>query len=268
MSNYTLTLSIQNDTQNLLPDLCMIDGKAYCTSLQIAHHFDKRHDNVMRDIEATIAQVLETSNKLKSEGIGNLFKLSEYEFVSGIGAKIKKPMYYLSEQGFTLLAMGYTGAKAMQFKLAYMAAFEKMRDALNMILNTPYVEPETITDAQYQEFRRLIDRIANRALRSSSTANAIWNKLRIEMGVENSHQIPAAKFEQALALLNGMVEHYFDNIYVFMREMEAQFIHEHLCTGVPLTAEIRKQWRLKKGTLLPKPLNWKQIALQVMGDDE
>ena len=268
MSNYTLTLSVQNDDQNLLPDLCMIDGKAFCTSLQIAQHFEKEHKHVMRDIEATIAQVLETSEKLKSERIANLFKKSEYSYANNLGAQVKKPMYYLSEQGFTLLAMGYTGAKAMQFKLAYMAAFEKMRDALNMILNTPYVEPETITDAQYQELRRLIDRIANRALRSSSTANAIWNKLRIELDVENSHHIPAAKFEQALALLNGMVEHYFDNIYVFMREMETQFIQEHLCTGVPLTAEIRKQWKLKKGTLLPKPVNWKLLARQVIGDDE
>ena len=268
MSNYTLVLSTQSQNTPTYPDLCMIDGKAYCTSLQVAEHFDKQHFHVIRDIEDVIAQVLETSEKSKTGCTENLFKKSEYSYANNLGAQVKKPMYYLSEQGFTLLAMGYTGAKAMQFKLAYMAAFEKMRDALNMILNTPYVEPETITDAQYQELRRLINRIANRALRSSSTANAIWNKLRIEMGVENSHQIPAAKFEQALALLNGMVEHYFDNIYVFMREMEAQFIHEHLCTGVPLTAEIRKQWRLKKGTLLPKPLNWKQIALQVMGDDE
>ena len=268
MSNYTLTLSVQNDNQNLLPDLCMIDGKAYCTSLQVAHHFEKEHKHVLRDIETIITQVIETSIKSKSGLNENLFKKSEYEFVSGIGAKVKKPMYYLSEQGFTLLAMGYTGAKAMQFKLAYMAAFEKMRDALNTILNAPYVEPETITQKQYQELRYIIHRTCSRSLHKGSMELLLWNKLRMELNVESVHKILASQFEHAKAILQNLHKNYYRQTLPFLMEVENHLIREHLCDGVPLTAEIRKQWKLKKGTLLPKPVNWKLLARQVIGDDE
>ncbi len=266
MSNDTLILSTQNDNHTLLPDLCMIDGKAYCTSLQVAQHFEKEHKNVIRDIEATIAQVLETSEKLKSERIANLFKKSEYSYTNNLGAQVKKPMYYLSEQGFTLLAMGYTGAKAMQFKLAYMAAFEKMRDALHILLNTPQVAPETITQNQYQELRDIIESIARRTFYPNSTEHALWNKLRIETGAETSQKIPRHQFDYAKALLKRLHDQYFNEIFVFMADMQTHLIREHLCGGVPFTKEIRQQWRIKQGTLLPKPLNWKQIALQVMGD--
>jgi hypothetical protein len=52
-----------------------------------------------------------------------------------------------------------------------------------------------------------------------------------------------------------------------MAEMQTYLIREHLCGGVPFTKEIRKQWKLKQGKILPKPLNWKQMALQVLEDD-
>ena len=266
MSNYTLTLSIQSDEQNLTPDLCMIDGKAYCTSLQVAQHFEKSHDHVIRDIETTITQVLETSEKPKFGNTENLFKKSEYSYANNLGAQVKKPMYYLSEQGFTLLAMGYTGAKAMKFKLAYMAAFEKMRDALNTIQNAPYVEPETISQHQYRELRDIIESVAHRTFYPQSTEHALWNKLRIETGAETSQKIPCHQFDHAKALLKRLHDQYFNEIFVFMAEMQTHLIREHLCGGVPFTKEIRQQWHIKQGTLLPKPLNWKQIALQVMGD--
>ena len=41
------------------------------------------------------------------------------------------PMYYLNRDGFTLLAMGFTGKKALQFKLQYIDAFNRMEEMLN-----------------------------------------------------------------------------------------------------------------------------------------
>lgn len=35
-------------------------------------------------------------------------------------------MFFVTRDGFTLLAMGFTGAKAMQFKVAYIEAFNAM----------------------------------------------------------------------------------------------------------------------------------------------
>ena len=39
-------------------------------------------------------------------------------------------MYYITRDGFTLLVMGYTGEKAMQFKEAYIKQFNAMEKAL------------------------------------------------------------------------------------------------------------------------------------------
>lgn len=41
-----------------------------------------------------------------------------------------RPMYLLTRDGFTLLAMGFTGAKAVQFKVAYINAFNRMERLL------------------------------------------------------------------------------------------------------------------------------------------
>ncbi len=40
------------------------------------------------------------------------------------------PMFIMNRDGFTLLAMGFTGKKAMRFKLDYIAAFNAMEKAL------------------------------------------------------------------------------------------------------------------------------------------
>ena len=40
------------------------------------------------------------------------------------------PMFVMNRDGFTLLAMGFTGKRAMKFKLDYIAAFNKMESAL------------------------------------------------------------------------------------------------------------------------------------------
>ena len=42
----------------------------------------------------------------------------------------KQPLYYLTRDGFTILAMGYTGEKAMRFKEAYIKQFNAMERAL------------------------------------------------------------------------------------------------------------------------------------------
>jgi Rha family phage regulatory protein len=38
--------------------------------------------------------------------------------------------YLLTQDGFTLLAMGFTGAKALEFKLMYIKAFNEMKKEL------------------------------------------------------------------------------------------------------------------------------------------
>lgn len=86
-------------------------------SLDIADTFGKEHKNVLKDIRELGC----------SEEFGRLnFELSYY-----INSQNKKqPMYYITKDGFTLLAMGYTGDIAMKFKEVYIKQFNAMEKAL------------------------------------------------------------------------------------------------------------------------------------------
>lgn len=98
--------------------LSVVDGKPTTTSLDIARHFNRPHDEVLRRIRNLLAQ-------LDGERLRN-FAESFHEVPGPNGATIKHPAYRITRDGFTLLAMGFTGKKALQFKLAYIDAFNTM----------------------------------------------------------------------------------------------------------------------------------------------
>lgn len=92
------------------------------TSLQVAEIFGKQHAHVLRDIAQILTQVPE--NFVESN-----FGFYEVEYDTGLGLK-RTPVYILSKDGFILLTMGYTGEKAMKFKVDYINRFNEMEEQL------------------------------------------------------------------------------------------------------------------------------------------
>lgn len=95
----------------------IINNQVKTTSIIVAETFGKRHCDVLRRIED-----LETPIDFNQRN----FALVEYVDAKGEARKA----YEITRDGFTLLAMGFTGKKAMQFKIAYIEAFNKMEQAL------------------------------------------------------------------------------------------------------------------------------------------
>ncbi|MDY8108048.1 Rha family transcriptional regulator [Fulvimarina sp. 2208YS6-2-32] len=92
------------------------DGKTYTTSKDVAAYFGKRHDNLIRDIQNLI-----------DKGVLN-FEEGYYKLPV---TKDQLHRYYdMDRDGFTLLVMGFTGKKALDFKLRYIAAFNAMQEQL------------------------------------------------------------------------------------------------------------------------------------------
>lgn len=87
------------------------------TSLQVAKDFSKEHKSVLRSIENLVAQNCATKN---------LFYETDYE-----NRGKKYPMYLMTRDGFTLLAMGFTGKDALEWKMKYIQAFNEMERKLN-----------------------------------------------------------------------------------------------------------------------------------------
>lgn len=90
------------------------EGQPLTNSVLVAEKFDRRHDNVYQ----AVGKLLITC----PEKLGHLFVESSYVDIQGKD----RPMYIMNRDGFTLLAMGFTGKKALQFKLDYIEAFNKM----------------------------------------------------------------------------------------------------------------------------------------------
>lgn len=99
----------------------MQNQQAVTSSLQVAKTFGKEHKKVLRDIRDLI--------KKDGSKIGPMFEKSTYSDSYGR----PKEMYFMNRDGFTLLAMGYTGAKAMEFKLKYINAFNQMENQIKAI---------------------------------------------------------------------------------------------------------------------------------------
>lgn len=87
------------------------------SSLDVAETFEKRHADILRDIE---------NLKCSKEFTERNFALSSYKDSSGKNNK----EYLITRDGFTILVMGYTGEKAMRFKEAYIKQFNAMEKAL------------------------------------------------------------------------------------------------------------------------------------------
>jgi anti-repressor protein len=99
------------------------ENQALTNSRLVAMKFGKRHSNVIRDIEELLSKLPENERKLN-------FELLEEDVEISNGGSKKLKFYAMTETGFTLLVMGFTGEKAIQFKLEYIAAFNKMKEII------------------------------------------------------------------------------------------------------------------------------------------
>lgn len=99
-------------------DLVIMKNKqAVTTSLEVADVFEKRHDHILRDID-----------KLKKD-VPNFGEMFEESQEPDSYDRLRR-VIYMNRDGFTLLAMGFTGDKALQFKLKYIEAFNKMEQMI------------------------------------------------------------------------------------------------------------------------------------------
>ncbi|HEG2479986.1 TPA: Rha family transcriptional regulator, partial [Campylobacter coli] len=120
---------VQFDTQN---------NQIFCTSLDVAKVFGKRHFHVLRDIENILNDLREIGTSQDLSNFGEVVRISKTTNPkNGKLVSRKMPMYNLTRDGFFLLAMGFTGKKALQFKIAFIKAFNEMEKLLQKEIKSP-----------------------------------------------------------------------------------------------------------------------------------
>ena len=125
----------------------IVNNKPVVSSRQIAEKFEKEHFNVMRDIENIIGGVL----KIEDTPDQMFFKTTYIHEQNGQ----KYPMYLMNRDGFSLLVMGFTGEKALDWKLKFIKAFNAMEAKLKLI--------------EQQELGRIIERQRSKEIRRTLT---------------------------------------------------------------------------------------------------
>ncbi len=176
----------------IAPTLTVIDGIPTTTSTDIACHFGKRHDLVLRDVRNILAQ-LPTDRALN-------FVETFTEVPGPNGAVRRSPAYRITRDGFTLLAMGFTGTKALGFKLAYIDAFNKLQAALTgqaQSSTTPAPVP-CLDDLHLLQVEGVINHLR---ARHDLSAKTLRDAIRSRFGVRTFADIPRTHYEAVINVL-------------------------------------------------------------------
>jgi len=108
--------------ETLLVDV--IDGQSYASTLKVADHFQKQHKDVLKALNKLLADCPDLNFRERN------FAPTFYDVPGPNNSVRQEKMYTMTEEGFALLAMGFTGAKAMQWKIDFLNAFFLMRQCL------------------------------------------------------------------------------------------------------------------------------------------
>lgn len=106
MSNQSLTIAT--------PIVSIRNGTVFANSRDVAEFFGKEHRVVLKAIDSTIDAL--------AGGVHHFVHTPIINEQNGVAYRT----FNMTRDGFTLLAMGFTGKKALQFKLQYIEAFNRM----------------------------------------------------------------------------------------------------------------------------------------------
>ncbi len=126
------SLVIQNDK-----------GGNVTTSLIVAEVFGKEHKHVLRDIDE-----LSCSEYFRKSNFGLMLRVRELPN----GGSKRERYYEMTKDGFSFLVMGYTGAKAGEFKERFINEFNKREALLKsddyILMRSQQILQKRIADAE------------------------------------------------------------------------------------------------------------------------
>lgn len=167
------------------------DGEVRASSQDVAAAFEKAHKDVLRAIDKLIELAPEISRRN--------FAPSNFT-VRGRAYRA----YEMDRDGFSLLAMGFTGAKALDWKLKFLEAFRRMEAALSRSLavndnGLAELHPLLQTAEGRDAIGRGMEKVRRmKELRGRDAALALWEKLGLPLP-DNIEEFSALAVGRSLA---------------------------------------------------------------------
>lgn len=147
------------------------DNQAVTTSLQVAETFGKNHRDVLRSIGDLLSNGVAQNC---ADHKNNMFAEGTYKHPQN---HQKYKMYYMNKDGFTLLAFGFTGKKANEFKLEYIKAFNEMEEMIKNNVKLPQ-SPEEMLALTMNVTNRTVKRVES----IEKDVNDLKNNVVIDSG--------------------------------------------------------------------------------------
>lgn len=134
------------------------NGVPMTTSMLVAETFCKEHRHVVRDIDNLICNLQDIDFQCcpNLAGVDEMFVAVEKDVQQPNGGVKKTKSYIMDRNGFSLLAMGYNGKKALTFKLKYMDAFMTME---NIIRGNANEKVKRIETDGSEDLRQRVERL-------------------------------------------------------------------------------------------------------------
>lgn len=194
----------------------------------VAEVFEKEHKNVMQSIRKLMERTAQNS------AVHQMFSESTY-----LNEQNKEqPMFIMNQDGFTLLAMGFNGKKAMEFKLKYIEAFNAMKRQIEQ--SKPSV-PQTYLEA-LKSLVKAEEEKQQLALENKKQQEQIItiSKTNVELGNKITEMLPKVSYYDKILQSNAtmtvtqIAQDYGMSAVKLNKELEAMKIQH----------KVRGQWIL------------------------
>lgn len=114
-------------------------GEPVTSSLMVAEKFGKQHKHVLEAVRGIISS---------AENSAQFYQSTSYTDSSGK----QNQMYIMNRDGFSLLVMGFTGRRALEFKIAFIEAFNRLEEHSRLL----QMNAEVIRSIVREELRRAV----------------------------------------------------------------------------------------------------------------
>lgn len=220
----------------------MKNKQAVTTSLAVAQAFDKNHKEVMRAINNKISSAQNCAQ------YKNMFAESFYRDSSGKQNK----MYYMNRDGFTFIAMGFTGRKADEFKLKYIQAFNTMEEQIRNQQRLPQSPTE------------MLKLVADSTLETAEKVKVLSNRMD---EFEQNASIDPGEYNYLSKRISSEVQNYVVSHHMILNQKQRSQLYKDVNRGVKEVTGVktRSQLRKKDFDVVDRYLmNWTPSAATLM----
>lgn len=179
------------------------NNEAVCDSLQVAERFHKRHADVIRAIDNLIAND-------STQNCVQCFRITSYKDDTGKSNR----MYRMNRDGFSVLAMGFTGKKAMAWKWDYIKAFNQMESFIREKSTQIWIETrktgKLTRKAETDTIQKLVEYAKAQGSQHADMLYMTYSKLANKMaGVTKRDEATVMQLNN-LSLMENIILHVID----------------------------------------------------------